>query len=115
MEYSDLQVLLSWRYMAEEIQKIHTLINRNVSDEWMYEHAFRRLWMETGEQSKTLTSIDHRAEANFIENLTLRFGGDQIRVIGEESLYEGLDLSNEQRICILVDMVDGTDLLERRM
>jgi fructose-1,6-bisphosphatase/inositol monophosphatase family enzyme len=59
--------------------------------------------------------IDLRAEANFIENLTRKFGADQIYVVGEESLFEGLDLGNKEQICLLVDMIDGTDLLERRM
>jgi fructose-1,6-bisphosphatase/inositol monophosphatase family enzyme len=37
-----------------------------------------------------------------------------VLVLGEESLYkEGSDLRNESRTCVLIDMIDGTDLLQR--
>lgn len=57
--------------------------------------------------------VDAQAELGFIDAVTTRFGGRIVRVVGEESLYEGVDLQNEERTCILIDMIDGTDLLKR--
>lgn len=113
MDQSELEVLLSYPYMARQILTIHRMIDRNVRQR--EDLAFRRLGMRLDGQTKTLTSIDHRAEADFIDALTTRFGKDDIFVIGEESLLEGLDLSGRRQICVLIDMIDGTDLLERKM
>lgn len=111
MEQNAFDELLSPAFMARTILEIHRMIRRNVADR--EDLAFRKLAMRTNGETKMLTSIDHRAEADFIDALTRRFGKENIFVVGEESLFEGLDLSNRSEVCVLIDMIDGTDLLER--
>ena len=68
---------------------------------------------------KKLLHIDDVAESLAEERLhvRLKLGQDRLFVIGEESLSirkeEGYDLTGEIRLIVLLDMIDGTDLLER--
>lgn len=77
------------------------------------ELAFKPYWFKTNGKSKHLVAVDLLAERAFIDDLTRKFGSENIRVIGEESLSEGIDLTNETRTTVLIDMIDGTDLLQR--
>ncbi len=84
-------------------------------------------------ETKRMLTVDQIAEDKCIEILTGRFGNDKIRVLGEETLwpeqFKRLDLSKEHlqgygentkivpgpetRIVAIVDMIDGSDLIER--
>lgn len=76
------------------------------------DRAFERGRM--GRRQKPLLTIDLVAESNATYELEKKFGASEILPIGEESLSdENLNLSNEKRLVVLMDMVDGTDLLER--
>lgn len=60
--------------------------------------------------------IDAIAEVSFKKLLRTHHGGvfRDIAFYGEERLRDGkLDLTGEKRLCVLVDAIDGTDLLER--
>lgn len=76
--------------------------------------AFESLSYLTRPKQKPLLGIDHLAESTAITLLSVKLKKMNIRCLGEESLRnERLDLSNQQGIFCLMDMVDGTDLLER--
>ena len=61
---------------------------------------------------KPLAAVDLMAERSFKGCLTHDLEARNIFVVGEESL-DSADLRQEKRICVLVDMIDGTDLLQR--
>jgi len=66
-----------------------------------------------GTRAKPLLAIDLVAERNAARELYRRFRGCGVLILGEESLRdENLDLTNENRLVALLDMIDGTDLLE---
>lgn len=69
-------------------------------------------------KGKRLVRVDALAEGftevQLFHKLKQSLGYDFIS-FGEESLYEDLDLSTEERLVILMDMIDGTDLLEREL
>lgn len=78
------------------------------------ESAFERLSIEGRAKQKSLLGVDHTAEQTTKQLLIRKLKKMKIRYIGEESLRnERLDLSNQPGIVCLMDMVDGTDLLER--
>jgi len=67
---------------------------------------------------KTLKRVDLVAEQNTERALRdkLGLGPDELLFLGEEQLsirQEAKDLTKERKLVVLVDMVDGTDLLER--
>ena len=65
-----------------------------------------------GLRRKPILAVDKYAEFTCQEKLYTYF--PNIRVYGEEKLRdESLDLRNTQEMVALLDMVDGTDLLER--
>jgi fructose-1,6-bisphosphatase/inositol monophosphatase family enzyme len=69
-----------------------------------------------GRRQKPLLAVDLVAENNTARRLRDGLKPLSITVIGEESLRdEDLDLRNETKLTVLIDMVDGTDLLERRL
>lgn len=77
-------------------------------------NAFTRV--EIGEPPKKALRVDIGAEDTFARALHRyqqhNFSG--INVYGEERLRDAnLDLTSEQNTCVLVDALDGTDLLER--
>lgn len=68
-------------------------------------------------QNKNALVVDYDAENNFREKFkeyrNAMFRGVKVR--GEESIKEGTDFHDEEGLVALVDMVDGTDLLERNL
>jgi fructose-1,6-bisphosphatase/inositol monophosphatase family enzyme len=79
------------------------------------EDAFAPMLLGSG---KGLLSVDHYAEkrAKFLLQKKLELSKDEMLVLGEENLTikkDAKDLTNESRLVALLDMVDGTDLLER--
>ena len=67
-----------------------------------------------GRRNKPLLAVDLIAERNTAQNLRRRLQCYKLLAIGEVSLRDqNLDLSNEKKLVVLMDMVDGTDLLER--
>src|SRR5438067_3843893 len=72
--------------------------------------------MTVGQRAKSLRAIDLVAEMNAAGHLYRMLKPYRPLVLGEESLRdESLDLSCEDRLVVLIDMIDGTDLLERRI
>jgi fructose-1,6-bisphosphatase/inositol monophosphatase family enzyme len=66
--------------------------------------------------NKELVAIDLIAEFNSKTKLDKLLKHYKIEMYGEESLRDPLlDLSNHDNLVVLMDMVDGTDLLERRL
>ncbi len=69
-----------------------------------------------GTRGKPLLAIDLVAERNAARELHRALASYSLLVLGEESLRDqDLDLTTEQRLVVLVDMIDGTDLLERSL
>lgn len=67
-----------------------------------------------GTRKKPALRVDVFAEDYTEAELRKRLNRYRPRVVGEESLMrEDLDLSHEDRLVVLLDMLDGTDLLER--
>ncbi|HOV74738.1 MAG TPA: hypothetical protein P5318_16350 [Candidatus Hydrogenedentes bacterium] len=67
-----------------------------------------------GARKKAALRVDVFAEDYTEAELRKKLRKYRPRVIGEESLLkEDLDLSREDRLVVLLDMLDGTDLLER--
>lgn len=67
-----------------------------------------------GGRKKSALRVDVFAEDYTEGELRKRLSKYRPRVLGEESLLkEDLDLSREDRLVVLLDMLDGTDLLER--
>lgn len=66
---------------------------------------------------KELLALDLTSESLARDLLLRAYGGtSRIRILGEESLWEtSIDLSSESRLVVILDMVDGTDLLARRL
>lgn len=68
------------------------------------------------EWNKPLLNIDLIAERFTMLTLFKKFGARAPYIIGEENLSnKTLDLTNKNDLVILLDMVDGTDLLERNL
>jgi fructose-1,6-bisphosphatase/inositol monophosphatase family enzyme len=74
--------------------------------------AFEQL--SIGARKKPLLAIDLVTERNAARELHRALPDYPLLVLGEESLRDqNLDLTGEKRLVALVDMIDGTDLLER--
>jgi fructose-1,6-bisphosphatase/inositol monophosphatase family enzyme len=110
MRKGALKKLLSPRFMCSEILDVHRQVERMVRE--TPNAAFRTYWVNTAKGMKPLAAVDFMAEKSFESSINHTFGTDSVLVIGEESL-DSADLESENRICILVDMIDGTDLLQR--
>lgn len=98
-------------YIIQRVLEIHRSMRRKIKQD--PELAFKPYWFKTNGKSKHLVAVDLLAERAFIDDLTRKFGSENIRVIGEECLSESIDLTNETRTTVLIDMIDGTDLLQR--
>ena len=90
------------------------VIHNSLQNDHDRAHALGHITMESG--SKAALRIDHNAEERCIEEFRERCKSS-LFIIGEESLNELTDDENLRtcssgKICVLVDMVDGTDLLE---
>lgn len=112
MNRTQVKELLAPEYVTKLILKVHRGIRRNIRE--LPVESFKPYWFETATGKKQLAVVDLMAERAFIEAVTSKFHSDTVRVIGEESLYkEESDLKEETRTCLLIDMIDGTDLLQR--
>jgi fructose-1,6-bisphosphatase/inositol monophosphatase family enzyme len=82
------------------------------------ERALETTYAPPGRKNKEALRLDIDAEDTFVRNLNKEYEGGlfkDVLVYGEESIDETTDLSNESRVVALVDMVDGTDLVERNL
>jgi fructose-1,6-bisphosphatase/inositol monophosphatase family enzyme len=66
-----------------------------------------------GKRRKRMVRVDASAETHTEAQLSIRLRNYDFLAYGEESIETGLDLSEEHRLVVLMDMIDGTDLLER--
>jgi len=64
-----------------------------------------------GNTFKSALVLDISAERDCADYFAQRFGRD-VRIIGEESLPDKIEVGDGPRYWALVDMIDGTDLLE---
>jgi hypothetical protein len=101
-----LRTLLSPDYMIKEVVEVHRLIRRHIRE--APDKAFKTYWDPTSR--KFLVAVDLLAEQLFINAVTARCGHENVRVDGEESLNENLNLQQETRTCVLVDMIDRGSL-----
>jgi len=80
------------------------------------DHELQHLLVEGATKSKEMLSCDRDAELNCKNALLLSAQKENIniRVLGEESLWDtSIVLSRRDPYVVLLDMVDGSDLLER--
>src|SRR5664280_578995 len=73
--------------------------------------AFEPLELKT--TKKNLATVDLMSERNAQHYFENKLKPYNPLVLGEESIRKDTNLSKENRLVILLDMVDGTDLLER--
>jgi fructose-1,6-bisphosphatase/inositol monophosphatase family enzyme len=68
-------------------------------------------------RTKTVLYVDKQAENKCAAFLTNRIGEDKLLVLGEESIWQqpNLDLTGETRIVAILDMIDGSDLVEKEL
>jgi hypothetical protein len=67
-------------------------------------------------QTKEMLYVDKQAENACVVYLRDHIGREHLRVIGEETLWNlDVDLTGETKIVCLLDMIDGSDLLERNL
>lgn len=112
MKPPPLSLLLAPDYITGQVLKVHRAIRRSIRER--PEESFQPYWFDTPTGKKQLATVDFVAEQTFIAAITNKFGGQRVRVLGEESLYSNeSDLRAETRTCVLIDMIDGTDLLQR--
>jgi fructose-1,6-bisphosphatase/inositol monophosphatase family enzyme len=107
---SNLAALLSPDKMVKRIHGILLrTIRRKLRTRQLTESAFEPIYIPR--TAKHLVEVDLAAERDFQADISAEFG-DEFAVVGEESLTRDLDLRAEKRKCLLVDMIDGTDLLQ---
>jgi fructose-1,6-bisphosphatase/inositol monophosphatase family enzyme len=107
-----LSTILDPQFMAEKLLVVHRWIQKSIDsrDTTKASNPFDQY--EQKSTKKKLSYLDLYAERTFQEDVGHLKG---LRVVGEESLHPGIDLSAETQYCALLDIVDGTDLLERGM
>lgn len=103
--------LLSPTFISKAANTIQKYVAKQIASD--KHNAFKPTTIGTGPHKKTMALVDISAEQLFKTLIDQRFGNDRVYVLGEESLEGSPDLTNEARTCILVDMVDGTDLLQK--
>lgn len=87
---------------------IRRAINRNINK------SFSAIEHIGGNRRKRMLLVDALAENAAEDELERKLKFYQLVTLGEESLIdETLDLSREERIVVIMDIIDGTDLLER--
>jgi fructose-1,6-bisphosphatase/inositol monophosphatase family enzyme len=112
MNEAGLKELLSPDYMMDQLRVVYEMMESHIRD--FPQLAFQPHYQQHSDGSvKALLSIDLLAERFFMNCIARKFGPDKVAIYGEESLATDPDLRSESRICILIDIVDGTDLLER--
>ncbi len=108
-----LDTISSPDYIIRRTMEVHESILATVNEQ-SPEQAFARIWTPRGHEKRAIAAVDLIAEWSFRTLVAKDFDGEKnVVVLGEESIQTETDLSNETRICMLVDMIDGTDLLER--
>jgi fructose-1,6-bisphosphatase/inositol monophosphatase family enzyme len=110
MKAVSLSDLLSPHFMVKQILPVHNAIYKHIRD--LPKESFNSYFVPSGSGLKQLAMIDLIAERAFISAVTAKFGNTSVRMVGEESLND-VNLENETRTCVLIDMIDGTDLLQR--
>src|SRR6266705_2467417 len=111
MNQNELDELLSPDYMMEQIRVVYEFLEDHIRN--FPDKSFTTQYIKTKVGLKPLLVVDLLAEHFFMSCVARRFGPDMVEIYGEESLALNPDLRQETRTCILIDMVDGTDLLER--
>jgi fructose-1,6-bisphosphatase/inositol monophosphatase family enzyme len=111
MDRERVRQLLSPDYAIQQIVKVHRGIAGHIRE--LPEASFKPYWLDTPHGKKQLAAVDLMAEQTFISAVTAKFGSHSVNVVGEESLRASVDLRQETRTSVLVDMIDGTDLLQR--
>jgi fructose-1,6-bisphosphatase/inositol monophosphatase family enzyme len=106
----ELQTLTSLEYMGKLIWNTQKLILKTVLSN---PDAFKTHWVSGASGKKPMAWVDAYAENTFIDELHERFPRTHVRVLGEESLEDAPVLDDEDKVCVLVDMLDGTDLVQR--
>ena len=87
---------------------------------WALKHEPERALATTYSPSreKEALFVDEDAEHQFLVNLRSQYNDGllkEVRVWGEESIKKKMDFTNQEGVFALVDMIDGTDLLERNL
>lgn len=105
--------LFSYKELIKMMLKLNRSIEKTIENR--RDLAFRPYFFKTaGKSNKPLASVDLDAELIMSNLLMNRIGKDKVFVTGEESITGKIDLSKESnKIIALMDMIDGTDLLER--
>jgi len=94
----------------DTIKVVHRAIRANLEQD--PETALEQV--RIGFRGKIALSLDVFAERLAVAELSRRLRRFKVRVLGEESLRDPqLDFSQESRIVLLLDVLDGTDLIER--
>lgn len=118
--------------LLEESVNALLAVRRHVHDLLKDRTAFERAsYTSSDGKAKVMLQVDKEAENICARLLVKRFGEDNVRVLGEEALwkFKDLDLSTqhvegygdrvrvvaggETRLTAIVDMIDGSDLIER--
>lgn len=106
------QLLLSPDFIAKVIREVHVYIRGAVTHD--RSSAFKAVTLpgKSG-KPKECVKVDLLAEQFFVIALRKRFPEESLCIFGEESLPDpNADLRRESRVCVLADILDGTDLLE---
>jgi len=91
-----------------------SIVHRMIRDSAHFDSNAAFETVKIGKREKIALVVDILAERLAAVELWRRLRGLDPLILGEESLRdESLDLSEETRLVALLDMVDGTDLLER--
>lgn len=94
------------------IERTQRLIDLEI--EGYPQRAFATTTVRGKRRSKRMVGVDLFAEKQCEVLFHRKYGTENVYVVGEESLIiEEPDLTTEQRLVVLVDMIDGTDLLQR--
>lgn len=94
------------------VRKVRDYVWRHVEKDRKYTTEFRPTTVKQPDgQVKHNLLIDIRAEGVCTDHFRRAFGS-KIVVYGEETLTDDLRLDDETRPCAIVDMIDGTELLE---
>ena len=107
----ELEKLTSPTFIGNAIRKTQLFVLGEIESN---PDAFKTHWI-VGKRGtkKPMAWVDAQAE-NFFKNLIRKqFSDDVVHVLGEESLEDHPRLQNDTRTCVIVDMIDGTDLLQR--
>lgn len=104
---------LTAEYMIQQLIAVHEAVRDTIENN---PEAFTVIQ----NREKRLAAVDLMAEHQLIRNLNRDFTNQvdgrkrrSVYVVGEETLSEGTDLAGRRETCVILDAVDGTDLLQR--